>query len=333
MLSQLLDIPVDDGNNTLVTTTLYVVGALAGGHGILSRSCIKIPFWFCILSFLSIIVGVAYFIYIRPSLIGRVYVVNFGLACMILTYVCYLRKIVYGRKADKLIVGMLLLVGIHFFPRTLLTVHSITDDTLVDFAFTSFWQWTVFSTAVAGVIAGLVLFAAASSDRLEEIAHERDSDHLTGLLNRRGMETHIKALRGRDLSGWIVACDIDYFKTINDDFGHAVGDIVLKEISGVLQLLAQNSKFIARSGGEEFIIYLDDYSPDDAFLLIENVRESVKKLNLSSLGIGENITCSFGAVKLVRQDQFALALERADKLLYAAKKAGRNRTLMESLTP
>ena len=305
---------------------------VAGGHGILSRSGIKIALWFCILSFSSIIGGVVYFIYIQPSLLGRIYIVNFGLACMILSYAWYLRNKFNNRKSDKLIVGMLLLVGIHFFPRTLLTAHSITDDTLVDFAFTSFWQWTVFTTTVAAVIAGLVLFAAASSDRFDELTHERDSDHLTGLLNRRGMETHIKALRGRDHSGWIVACDIDYFKTINDDFGHAAGDIVLKEFSSVLQLLAQNSKFIARTGGEEFIIYLNDYSPDDAFLLIENVRESVKKLNFSSLGIEENITCSFGAVKLSGENQFAMALESADKLLYEAKKAGRDCTLMETQT-
>ena len=55
MLSQLIDIPVDEGKNTLVTAALYVVGALAGGHGILSRSGIKIALWFCILSFSSII--------------------------------------------------------------------------------------------------------------------------------------------------------------------------------------------------------------------------------------------------------------------------------------
>ncbi|WP_143320775.1 GGDEF domain-containing protein, partial [Cellulomonas iranensis] len=137
---------------------------------------------------------------------------------------------------DKLILGMLFLVAIHIFVRTSLTAHSfVGNDTEVDFAYTPFWQWTVFSTAVASVIAGLVLFAAAGADRFSELVHERDSDPLTGLLNRRGLETRMSALGRHDLSGWIVACDIDYFKTVNDVYGHATGDVVLKEFAEILQ--------------------------------------------------------------------------------------------------
>ncbi|MBO1038470.1 GGDEF domain-containing protein [Brucella pituitosa] len=330
MLAQLVDIPVDDGQNTMLTATVYVLGALAGGHGILRRSGLSLPLWFCIASLVLILGGIICFLYLYPSLLGRVYVLNLGLACVILGIVWYLRGLVHGSPADKLILGMLVLVAVQFFPRTLLTAHSIvSEDTPVDFAFTPFWQWTVFSTAVAAVIAGLVLFAAAGADRFDELVHERDSDPLTGLLNRRGLEAHMLAMERNNISGWVVACDIDYFKTINDVYGHATGDAVLKEFADVLQSHLRSRDLAARTGGEEFILYLDDMPSDAAFALVENIRESVTTHEFSRLSTGVNVTCSFGVVRLRHKDDLWQAVERADKVLYAAKEAGRDRTLFE----
>lgn len=330
MLAQLVDIPSDDGQNTMLTATVYVLGALAGGQGILRRSGLNLPLWFCGASLALILGGVIYFLYPHPSLLGRVYVLNLGLACVILGVVWYLRSLVHGSPADKLILGMLVLVAVQFFPRTLLTAHSIVnEDTPVDFAFTPFWQWTVFSTAVAAVIAGLVLFAAASADRFNELVNERDSDPLTGLLNRRGLETRMLAMGRTSISGWIVACDIDYFKTINDVYGHATGDVVLKEFADVLQSHLRSRDLTARIGGEEFILYLDDMLPDAAFTLVERIRESVKAREFSRLSSGANVTCSFGVVRLRHRDDLWQAVERADKVLYAAKEAGRDRTFFE----
>jgi len=330
MLSQLVDIPEDDGINTLLTSAIYVIGTLAGGQGILRRSGRGLPLWFCVVSFVLIIGGIVYFLYPQPNLIGRIYVINFGLACMILGFVWYLRPLARGSVADKLILGMLFLVAVQFFPRTMLTAHSIIgDDTAADFAFTPFWQWTVFSTAVAGVIAGLVLFAAAGADRFSELVSERDSDPLTGLLNRRGLETRMNAMERGHFSGWVVACDIDYFKTINDIYGHATGDSVLEEFADILRSYAKDHYFAARIGGEEFVICLDDMPGDAAFELVERIRKSVKERAFSRLPDGMNITCSFGAVRLAHKNDFWQAMERADKVLYAAKEAGRDRTLFE----
>ncbi|GLU26247.1 GGDEF domain-containing protein [Brucella sp. NBRC 12950] len=330
MLAQLVDIPADDGQNTMLTATIYVLGAFAGGQGILRRSGLRLPVWFGLVSLALIFGGIVFFLYPYPSLLGRVYVLNFGLACMILAYVWYLRGLVRGSQADKLILGMLFLVAIHIFVRTSLTAHSIVgNDTEVDFAYTPFWQWTVFSTAVASVIAGLVLFAAAGADRFSELVHERDSDPLTGLLNRRGLETRMSALGRHDLSGWIVACDIDYFKTINDVYGHATGDVVLKEFAEILQAHSRARNLTARIGGEEFIIFIDDMPADEAFALVEHIREGVKTREFSRLAKGANISCSFGVVRLNSKDDFWQAVERADKVLYTAKEAGRDRTLFE----
>ncbi|MFD1198302.1 diguanylate cyclase domain-containing protein [Brucella gallinifaecis] len=327
MLLQLIDIPADDGHNTLLTATIYIVGALAGGQGILSRSGLSVPRWFCISSFVLVLGGILVFLYIYPSLSGRIYVLNFGLAFIILAFVWYLRGLIDGTVADKLIIAMLLLVSLQFFPRTLLTAHLVAgDDTSVDFAFTPFWQWTVFSTAVASVIAGLVLFAAAGADRFSELVRERDSDPLTGLLNRRGLEARINLAERSNLSGWIVACDIDHFKVINDLYGHATGDAVLKEFADILQSYSGDHNLTARIGGEEFILFLDDMPSDEAFALVEAIRESVNDRGFARLPEDEHVTCSFGAAKLESSGDFWQTVERADMILYAAKEAGRNRT-------
>ncbi|MDR6432596.1 GGDEF domain-containing protein [Brucella pseudogrignonensis] len=331
MLSQLVDIPADDENNTLLTTGIYVLGALAGGQGILRRSGLSLSVGFSIVSIVLIMGGVLWFLYPQPNAIGRIYVVNFGLAFMILAFVWYLRGLVHGSVADKLILGMLLLVSMQFFPRTLLTAKSIVgEDTGIDFSFTPFWQWTVFSTAVAGVIAGLVLFAAAGADRLSELEHERDRDPLTGLLNRRGLEARILETERSHLSGWIVACDIDHFKAINDLHGHAAGDAVLREFSDILQSYSGDRNLTARIGGEEFILYLDDMPSDEALVLVETIRETVNDRQFARLSEGQQVTCSFGAAKLETHGDFWETVEAADKILYAAKKAGRNRTFFGS---
>ncbi|MFC7065605.1 GGDEF domain-containing protein [Brucella rhizosphaerae] len=136
--------------------------------------------------------------------------------------------------------------------------------------------------------------------------------------------------KGRgNISGWIVACDIDYFKTINDVYGHATGDAVLKEFTDVLQAHLRSRDLTARTGGEEFILYLDDLPSDAAFALVETIRQNVKAHEFSRLSNGAKVTCSFGVVRLRHKDDLWQAVERADKVLYAAKEAGRDRTLFE----
>ncbi len=172
-------------------------------------------------------------------------------------------------------------------------------------------------------------FAAAGADRFDELAHERDSDPLTGLLNRRGLETRMLDMERSNISGWIVACDIDYFKTINDVYGHATGDAVLQEFADVLRSCLRSRDLTARTGGEEFILYLDDMTSDAAFALVETIRKSITTYEFSRLSDSVNVTCSFGVVRLRHKDDLWQAVERADKILYAAKEAGRDRTLFE----
>ncbi len=332
MLIQLSFIPSDSGINSVLSTTLYVLGTLAGGHGVLKRSGLRLPPWFAIFCLTVIAGGTAFFYYVAPHHLTRVYLLNFGLAAMIFVFVWYLRALIRGPLVDRLVLFVLLAVGLQFIPRTLLTASSLVGDDTGDFAFTAFWQWTVFTTAVAAVIAGFVLFAAAGADRYGELVQERDTDALTGLINRRGLEARIKTLLARKqiVFGWVAVCDIDYFKMINDAYGHMVGDAVLKNFAEILQSHI-NGFPISRIGGEEFVIFLGEMTGEEAYRLLESVREDIAMHRFPRLAKDQGITCSFGSVRLTQGEDIWLAIERADKLLYAAKKAGRNRIFIEGV--
>ncbi|PQA72065.1 GGDEF domain-containing protein [Brucella oryzae] len=332
MLSQLAFVPGDVGLNTLVSATLYVAGTLAGGRGILLRSDMDISWLFVAISFALIIGGIGYFFYIDRNLVARVYILNFGMAAMILVFAWRLRRLAKGALIDRLLLVTLVLVALHFIPRTLLTIQSLVDDeNVANFAVTAFWQWTVFSTTIAAVVLGFVLLAAAGYDRIGVLSHERDSDPLTGLLNRRGLEIRYNALSQakKGVSGWVAVCDIDYFKAVNDAYGHAAGDAVLKEFAGILRRLIGERPLIARTGGEEFVICLDEMHADNVLQLMEGVRQNIERHRFQRLSKETSVTCSIGCVRLPERGDLWQTVDRADKVLYAAKKGGRNRTYVE----
>ncbi|MBB5700258.1 diguanylate cyclase (GGDEF)-like protein [Ochrobactrum daejeonense] len=334
LLIQLGDLPSEDRLNTVLSAAFYIGGTLAGGHGVLLRSDLRLSAGFYILSFAVIVGGVAYFCYVESRLLERVYVLNLGMAALILFFAWRVRSLLKGALVDKLLLAMLVLVALQFVPRTLLTARSLLGELGADnFAMTVFWQWTVFSTAVAAVITGFVLLAAAGYDRIDELVHERDSDPLTGLLNRRGLEERYGALsqtkKGR--SGWIAVCDIDYFKALNDAYGHAAGDMVLREFAGIVRKTIGEHPLIARTGGEEFVIFVEDMHPDNVFQLLERVRTSIGTHRFVRLSKDASVTCSLGCARLNEGGDLWQVVDRADKILYAAKKEGRNRTYVEGL--
>jgi len=161
------------------------------------------------------------------------------------------------------------------------------------------------------------------------------TDPLTGLGNRRFLETQAeleipRARRsGEPLA--LIAADLDRFKRINDDYGHDVGDRVLQEFAKTAQTELRDGDILCRMGGEEFTVLLPNTSKEQALMVAERLRAAVET-NPAEVGIDTSedgslaYTTSLG-VTLVRSDESSLkpAIKRADKALYAAKEAGRNR--------
>ena len=153
-------------------------------------------------------------------------------------------------------------------------------------------------------------------------------DELTGLPNRRDAMTRLAGEASyADRAGslfCIALIDVDHFKAINDNYGHAVGDMVLARIAGQLQHCVREYDICARWGGEEFLVVfprMDQAS--DAFVLAERLREAI-----ATPSENPPVTLSVGVTAFRHGERIDETLQRADDALYKAKDAGRNRTVM-----
>ena len=169
--------------------------------------------------------------------------------------------------------------------------------------------------------------ALARVNSLRDAQTRASTDPLTGLPNRRYFEEYVELLgRGRraaDAIG-ILMVDVDRFKVLNDRFGHAVGDVVLRAIGRAIASTVRDLDVPARFGGEEFVILLRNPSPDVALEVGERIREAVERIDLRDVGVGP-VTVSVGASVSRDGEAVASLVERADHALYRAKRYGRNR--------
>jgi diguanylate cyclase (GGDEF)-like protein len=152
-------------------------------------------------------------------------------------------------------------------------------------------------------------------------------DSLTGVKNRSAFDDNfsrdIEFNRRKQSNLSLLVLDIDYFKNINDQYGHAVGDLVLKEIAATVEHTIRSSDALYRYGGEEFVVVLNDTNIAGGQLLAKRIRRNVESLRIKSLK-DVRITLSVGVSSMVEKDTPHSLFERADAALYQAKESGRN---------
>lgn len=160
----------------------------------------------------------------------------------------------------------------------------------------------------------------------KELEYLGSHDKLTGLLNRYHIEKIVEHEIGRaqrySSSLSMIVFDLDNFKQVNDHHGHLVGDAVLKQTSQIARGLLRKSDFIARVGGDEFMIILPETPCNGARVAAETIRTAIAEYFHKQAGI---VTVSFGIAKWEAGDSFTTWYQRADEALYQAKKQGRNR--------
>ena len=185
--------------------------------------------------------------------------------------------------------------------------------------------------------------ASLENESLElrlNLARQQESatkDTLTELPNREAYNQRVRQLldnwllgasherRDEDRSLCLAVADVDFFKNINDSYGHLAGDKVLKIIARELVSRLRDKDFIGRYGGEEFVIIMPDTRPADAEHVLNKLRLAIAAIPFHFKERQIQITVSFGVVEAVRADSPDSLFERADKALYKAKENGRNR--------
>jgi diguanylate cyclase len=154
-------------------------------------------------------------------------------------------------------------------------------------------------------------------------------DSLTRIPNRlayeQRMEDELDRWRRFSQPTCIAACDIDYFKRINDSYGHRAGDKVLQVVAECFAACVRSTDFVARYGGEEFVFILPGSTPDDGLKLMNRIREKVSEIGFHFRGSPVSVTISCGLTALHPDDGADDAFDRADKAMYRAKDEGRNR--------
>jgi diguanylate cyclase (GGDEF)-like protein len=163
---------------------------------------------------------------------------------------------------------------------------------------------------------------------LGRLAAEARTDPLTGLLNRRGLDeradVEIARARRDGAPLAIASFDLDYFKRVNDEWGHETGDRVLVRLGRLLTVHARDIDTVARVGGEEFVVLLPGTAATGAAVFTERVRTALATSTPEDL---PPVRVSAGIVASREPDDLPQLLQRADAALYAAKRAGRNRTV------
>ncbi len=167
---------------------------------------------------------------------------------------------------------------------------------------------------------------------METLRESSLRDPMTGLNNRRFLEEYVDTLvatvQRRKARVAVMMLDLDFFKMVNDTYGHDAGDTVIKALAKVLRQSVRTSDLVIRYGGEEFLIVLNDTPPEDADIVAEKIRASVEALDIQAGSTLIKKTISIGVSDFPNDsDTFWQAVKFADVALYQAKETGRNRVI------
>jgi diguanylate cyclase (GGDEF)-like protein len=187
--------------------------------------------------------------------------------------------------------------------------------------------YAVYSSAYALIIVGFL--ASILNEYQRHLIQLATEDPLTRLLNRRGLTDALAvslAVASRDgLTTSAIMVDIDHFKKVNDNFGHEIGDQVIRQAADTLSRMARGSDVISRIGGEEFLLVLPDTPLNSARILAERIRATIDEHPLQVQRQNIHITVSLGVASVEGTVNLDELSEAADRAIYLAKRGGRNR--------
>ena len=226
---------------------------------------------------------------------------------------------------------------------TAITLATVSASITVAFGLNHngalFIATALFISCAIAIPAGIIHYMreveiAAHQEKLQELAA---TDALTGIMNRRTFERLAEKERARMArsgeTAAIILFDLDWFKSINDNFGHAAGDEVLKTVAGLAGgVLRRPLDALARWGGEEFAILLSGVTSEQAYAVTERLRRIIDVAAFENIAPGLSVSASFGVTSFTANMPLRHALSEADRALYEAKKEGRNRTVCRTDT-
>jgi diguanylate cyclase (GGDEF)-like protein len=231
----------------------------------------------------------------------------------------------------------LLVMTVRFDQTDLPTLSSVVAVFILTAMFFTRTAWEEFVASVRLLVErdqALAESKASSKQLAQALSRMQDLamvDELTGLKNRRAFfddaEPAVAAARRRKQPIAVALLDLDFFKDVNDTYGHAVGDVVLKEVARRITSTLREEQIVGRLGGEEFVALLPDTTPAQALIAIERVRKAIgaSQIPLPGGGPAITVTVSGGIAPVLEDEGLESVIDLADKAMYRAKGLGRDR--------
>lgn len=312
----------------LASNILFLAGGITLCVGALTRYGRRAPMVPILLLGGGGISAFVWFLYVDPDLTWRIYAINFAFGGISLILAAELKAVRHRKAIDNVMLGLVVLWGISFFPRPILTMWIdgpyVTYERFYE---TLYWITLTVSASLFLLLFSLAMITAIALDVMEELHRKSQTDPLSGLLNRRGFEEGIAtALTGSrgNVPATLIVCDIDHFKSVNDRFGHAGGDRVIERFAECLRAAAEGQHLAGRIGGEEFALLLENADATTARLFAEGVRIAFSHVAVPGIPSDTRFTASFGVAEAMPGETGDSLFLRADKTLYEAKNMGRD---------
>lgn len=285
------------------------------------------------------VAGIAVFTFFYPSLTWRV---NVATVCRVILLTGSAWTLIRHRNQDDsvsskvlswIFIGLAVLFlarGLYYLSQSSAVVSISPPGNFVN----------ILSPLLMAVlpIMGTTVFVLLCFERIRRVLHRTaTTDELTGLPNRRTIGEHgtmrFERAKSLGLGFSIAVIDIDHFKRMNDQYGHDVGDQVLRMVATTLAAHCRGADLVGRQGGEEFVALFDDADRADAIVAAERLRTAVDLALHKSGDDTLKVTVSIGVATFASTDHnYEAVLQRADRALYTAKAAGRNCARYEDLT-
>ena len=185
-----------------------------------------------------------------------------------------------------------------------------------------------------GIMASIVLaatfFYSKETDRVwESLRYNMNHDVLTGLYNRRFFEQQINQIPENKRRAFVISMvDIDFFKKVNDTYGHEAGDVVLEKVSACLMELAGKENLAVRWGGEEFILYFPKKTPEEVYEMMEGLRKQIEEMVIHTNQKTIHVTITSGIGIGLAESNYEKVIKSADEKLYLGKQRGRNQVVI-----
>ncbi|RWC91948.1 MAG: GGDEF domain-containing protein [Mesorhizobium sp.] len=328
-LFQYFTLPVGMVLTKLVSNICFTAAGCCLSSAIVARYGRRVPYVGIALTTGGGLAAFSWFMFVQPDLTWRILSMNFGFGALSLLVAAELRTVRGNGPTEKILFVLSLLSGLNFVVRTLIVVIVHGPFPSYDgFYGSSYWTTALLSHALLSLLIALSLFTAAALDVLKALKAETHTDPLSGLLNRRGFEERAALLLDQCAKAKfpvaMVLADLDHFKALNDQHGHAVGDRVIADFAAKLSFATGTRGAAGRIGGEEFAVLLPLCDLASARLFAEAIRSLYSSGGVASLPRGVRVTASFGVAARTGDEGLAPLMRRADDALYKAKKNGRD---------